>query len=39
MPHQIPLAKNTSTNKFQELKVNSDGKLEVSDSVVNVNTD
>tara|TARA_R100000654_G_scaffold16129_2_gene34001 strand:- start:556 stop:2232 length:1677 start_codon:yes stop_codon:yes gene_type:complete len=39
MPHQIPLAKNTSTNKFQELKVNSAGKLEVSDSVVNVNTD
>ena len=39
MPHQIPLAKNTSTNKFQELKVDANGKLQVSDSVVNLNTD
>jgi hypothetical protein len=39
MPHQIPLAKNSSTNKFQELKVDANGKLEVSDSVVNLNTD
>lgn len=29
MPHQIPLAKNTSTNKFQELKVDTKGNLEV----------
>tara|TARA_R100001079_G_scaffold110847_1_gene87790 strand:+ start:1143 stop:2318 length:1176 start_codon:yes stop_codon:yes gene_type:complete len=39
MPHQIPLAKNTSTGVYESLKIDTSGKLLVSDSQVNLNTD